>query len=85
MSNTTDVELAVMDGDKSVNAEIKHDDKLSEANGAYLQAAVLYTSAGGQRRLRVMNMAFNVCLQLADMFRNCELDVLINYMAKLGE
>lgn len=37
MSNTTDVELASVDCDKAVTLEIKHDDKLSEADGAYLQ------------------------------------------------
>lgn len=37
MSNTTDVELAAMDSEQSVAVEIKHDDKLSEAEGAYVQ------------------------------------------------
>jgi protein transport protein SEC24 len=67
-----------------VCVEIKHDDKLSEGDGACMQVAVLYTSVSGQRRLRIINMAFNVCTQLSDLFRNCELDVLINYLAKLG-
>ena len=85
MSNTTDVELASLDCDKSVSIEVKHDDKLTESDGACLQAAVLYTSVSGQRRLRVLNLAFNVCNQLSDVFRNCELDVLVNYLAKVGE
>ena len=84
MSNTTDVELATMDCDKAVSVEIKHDDKLSEGDGAFAQVAVLYTSVSGQRRLRILNVAFNVCTQLSDLFRNCELDVLVNYLAKLG-
>ena len=37
MSNTTDVELAAIDCDKSITIEIKHDDKLNEAEGAYMQ------------------------------------------------
>lgn len=37
MSNTTDVELAVMDSNQAINIEIKHDDKLSEADGAFIQ------------------------------------------------
>ena len=41
MSNTTDVELAAIDCDKSVTVEIKHDDKLSEADGAFLQVFIL--------------------------------------------
>ena len=84
MSNTTDVELANMDCEKTVTIEIKHDDKLTEAEGACIQAAILYTSISGQRRLRVVNMGYSCCTQMADLFRNCELDTLINYMAKLG-
>jgi len=64
MANTTDVELAAVGTDTALAVEIKHDDKLSEAEGAYVQAAVLYTSVGGRRRLRVLNSAFNCCTQV---------------------
>lgn len=37
MSNTTDVELAGLDCDKTVTVEFKHDDKLSEESGALIQ------------------------------------------------
>lgn len=37
MSNTTDVEMAAIDSEQSIAVEIKHDDKLSEAEGAYVQ------------------------------------------------
>ncbi|OCT71908.1 protein transport protein Sec24C isoform X4 [Xenopus laevis] len=84
MSNTTDVELAGLDCDKTITVEFKHDDKLNEETGALIQCAVLYTSCGGQRRLRVHNMALNCCTQLADLYRNCETDSLINYFAKLA-
>lgn len=84
MSNTTDVELAGLDTDKTVTIEFKHDDKLSEENGALLQCAVLYTSCGGQRRLRIHNLSLNCCTQLADLYRNCETDTLINYFAKFA-
>ena len=39
MSNTTDVELACIDCDKAVSVEIKHDDKLSEGDGAFVQVS----------------------------------------------
>uniref|UniRef100_A0A8B9L0Z3 SEC24 homolog C, COPII coat complex component n=1 Tax=Astyanax mexicanus TaxID=7994 RepID=A0A8B9L0Z3_ASTMX len=82
MSNTTDVELAGLDCDKTVTVEFRHDDKLSEETGALMQCAVLYTSCTGQRRLRIHNMAVNCCAQLADLYRNCETDTIINYFAK---
>lgn len=82
MSNTTDVEMAGVNSDDALNVEIKHDDKLSEGDGAYVQVAVLYTSVGGQRRLRIHNLSFNCCMQMSDLFRSCELDALINFYGK---
>ncbi|XP_076154025.1 protein transport protein Sec24C [Alosa pseudoharengus] len=82
MSNTTDVELAGLDCDKTITVEIRHDDKLNEETGAMMQCAVLYTSCSGQRRLRVHNMSVNCCMQLADLYRNCETDTIINFFAK---
>lgn len=85
MSNTTDVELASMASDQSLTIEVKYDDKLTEEEGVYIQCAVLYTSCSGQRRLRVHNMALNTCSQLAELFRNCELDTILNVFLKEGE
>ncbi|XP_005101853.1 protein transport protein Sec24C [Aplysia californica] len=82
MANTTDVEMSAVDSDACVALEVKHDDKLSEAEGAYVQVAVLYTSVSGQRRLRCHNLSLNCCAQMADLFRSCELDTLINFFAK---
>lgn len=41
MSNTTDVEMAAVDGSKAVTVEIKHDDKLTEDTGAFAQVSFL--------------------------------------------
>jgi len=82
MSNTTDVELASIDSDKAIAIEMKHDDKIPEDGVAFVQCALLYTSVGGQRRLRIHNLAFNCCSQLADLYRCCELDVLMNFFTK---
>ncbi|XP_029464830.1 LOW QUALITY PROTEIN: protein transport protein Sec24C [Rhinatrema bivittatum] len=84
MSNTTDVELAGLDSEKTVTVEFKHDDKLSEDSGALLQCAVLYTSCGGHRRLRIHNLSLNCCTQLADLYRNCETDTLINFFTPIA-
>ena len=52
--------------------EIKHDDKLTEEDGVYIQAAILFTSCSGQRRLRILNLSLNTGTSMADMYRNCE-------------
>lgn len=64
--------------------EIKHDDKLTEEDGVYIQVALLYTSCSAQRRVRVLNLALNTCSQMADLFRACELDTIINFFSKQG-
>lgn len=62
--------------------EIKHDDKLSEEEGVYIQAALLFTSCSGQRRLRIINLSLKTSSQMADLYRSCDLDTIINYVAK---
>jgi len=47
MSNTTDVEIAALDSNKGIAVEVKHDDKLTDEEGVYLQVALLYTSIYG--------------------------------------
>ena len=51
---------------------MKYDDKLTEEDGVYIQAAVLFTSCSGQRRLRVVNLALNTGSSMAEMYRNCK-------------
>ncbi|XP_059468717.1 protein transport protein Sec24C isoform X2 [Neocloeon triangulifer] len=82
MSNTTDMELAAIDSDRAVAIEVKHDDKLTEEEGVFIQVALLYTSVGGQRRLRILNLALKTCTQMADLYRSCDLDTIVNFLAK---
>ncbi|XP_046392405.1 protein transport protein Sec24C isoform X2 [Ischnura elegans] len=82
MANTTDMEIASIDCDKGVAVEIKHDDKLTEEDGVYVQVALLYTSCGGQRRLRILNLSLKICTQMADLYRSCDLDTMINFFSK---
>lgn len=69
---------------QAVTVELKHDDKLTDEDGVYVQAALLYTACSGQRRLRVLNLALSVCTQMADLYRSCELDTITNLMLKQG-
>lgn len=82
MSNTTDMEIASVDCDKAIAIEVKHDDKLTEEEGVYIQVALLYTSCGGQRRIRILNLSLKTCSQMADLYRMCELDTIINFFSK---
>lgn len=52
--------------------EVKHDDKLTEEDGVYIQVALLFTSCSGQRRLRILNLSLNTGTAQADIYRNCK-------------
>ncbi|KAJ8382885.1 hypothetical protein SKAU_G00036630 [Synaphobranchus kaupii] len=82
MNNTTDVEMAAVDCHKALTVEFKHDDTLSEDTGALIQCALLYTTIGGQRRLRIHNLSLNCSSQLAELYKSCETDALVNFFAK---
>ena len=82
---TGDVEMAGLQRLSSLCVALAHDDKLNENGGkVFVQMALLYTSLSGQRRIRVHNLSLLVCNQYHQMFSACELDVIINYMAKLA-
>lgn len=53
--NPTDIEVGGVDSDKSFTVLIKHDEKLKEENPVYMQFAMLYVNASGQRKIRVFN------------------------------
>nr|XP_003707701.1 PREDICTED: protein transport protein Sec24C [Megachile rotundata] len=82
MSNTTDMKLASIDCNKAIAVEIKHDDKLTDDEGVYIQAALLYTSCAGIRRLRIINFSLQTSSQMAELYRACDLDAIINYLSK---
>ena len=79
-----DVELAGLQKQTSLSIELKHEDKLNENSKIFIQMALLYTSLSGQRRIRIHNLSLSVCNQYSQMFSSCELDTLINYVAKLA-
>ncbi|XP_033335256.2 COPII coat complex component secretory 24CD isoform X1 [Megalopta genalis] len=82
MSNTTEIELASIDCNKAIAVEVKHDDKLTDDEGVYIQAALLYTSCSGIRRLRIINLSLKTSSQIAELYRVCDLDAILNFFAK---
>lgn len=66
MNNTTDVEMAGIDSDKTIVVNIKHDDKLPENSECHFQAALLYTTAAGERRIRVHTLSVRTAKELTE-------------------
>ncbi|BGP15597.1 hypothetical protein JCM10213_004114 [Rhodosporidiobolus nylandii] len=80
--NVTDLEFGTLDADKAIAARIKHEGKLDEKTDAYFQCAALYTSATGERRVRVHNLAVPVSSVLTNVFRAADLDTTITHITK---
>lgn len=55
-----DLELGVVDADKSLGVTFSYDGKLDSKLDAHFQSALLYTTASGQRRVRCSNVIASV-------------------------
>lgn len=64
-SNEQTIELSTLDADKSIGFLVTQDTKLTINEPAYLQFAVLYTTATSERKIRVFNYSINVSDQLS--------------------
>jgi protein transport protein SEC24 len=84
VSNSQDVEFAGIDGDKAIVVALKHDDKLEEKSEPVLQFAMLYTTVGGERRIRVHNVSVNCSPTLPNLFRGADLDSILNVYAHIA-
>ncbi|KAJ9098064.1 hypothetical protein QFC19_006499 [Naganishia cerealis] len=81
----TDLEAGTMDPEQSLGAVLRHDGKLDERSMAFIQAAVLYTSATGERRVRTMNLSFPVTNHIGNLFKFSDFDTGIALLYKDGE
>ena len=77
----SEIHLGAMDSGKAITLELEHERDLSETN-AYLQIAVLYTSVGGWRRVRILNRSWPVCRSVVDMYDGCDVGVIMNLFLK---
>lgn len=74
--------LPTVNADSTFAIEITHSDALLSSSTISIQAAVLYTNSGGERRIRVHTVCIPVTKLYADMFRTADVDALCNIMAK---
>jgi protein transport protein SEC24 len=72
--------------DTAFNVELAHDkdDPLQPGSVVAIQAALLYTTSGGERRICVHTMAKPVTSLLAELFRRVDPDAVANTLAKVA-
>ena len=73
-----EMDLATVDSDKTFAVRFEHDGALKDKSEAAIQCALLYTTAEGQRRIRVHTISLPVTNVMANLFRSSDLDAIIN-------
>ena len=77
-----DLEFGTIDADRAIGVVFSYDGKLDAKLDAHFQAALLYTSASGQRRVRCINVVAGVNESAAETMRTVDQDAVINILAK---
>ena len=78
------IALANVSPDVSFGVQINIDDTLHESKLAIFQSALLYTSAKGDRRIRVHTLALPVSSDPQTIYNNLNIDASISLLAKLA-
>lgn len=77
-----DLEIGTVDANKAIGVTFSYDGKLDAKLDAHFQAALLYTSASGQRRVRCINVVAGVNEGATETMRTVDQDAVINILAK---
>ncbi|KAK4203528.1 hypothetical protein QBC40DRAFT_274467 [Triangularia verruculosa] len=77
-----DLEIGVIDADKALGVTFTYDGKLDSKLDAHFQAALLYTTASGQRRVRCLNVIAGVSEQARDSIKFIDQDAVYTILAK---
>jgi len=78
----TEIEFGSIDADKSVVVMFKHEGKLERKLDVVFQSALLYTTAAGQRRVRVQNVSARPTADVSEVFKCVDEDVVVTTIAK---
>jgi protein transport protein SEC24 len=78
------IALPNIDSDKAFAVQFELEENITGTPLAYSQAALLYTTSSGERRIRVMNLAIPVTNQLIDIFTSADVEAIVNLMGKMA-
>jgi protein transport protein SEC24 len=77
-----DLEIGTIDADKAMGVLFSYDGKLDTKLDAHFQAALLYTTAAGQRRVRCINIVAGVMEGAMESMRTVDQDAVVSIIAK---
>lgn len=72
------------DADKAFGIQIQMEDGINPGPEAYMQTALLYTTSGGERRIRVHTTRIPTTDQIAELFSSVDEDALVCLMNKIA-
>ncbi|KAH8084302.1 sec24-like protein [Cristinia sonorae] len=81
-TSSGDLQFGTIDADKALTVVLEHTHTLDERKHAYLQCAVLYTTADGHRRVRTCNVALQVGGLAGSVFRFADMDTVVSHMVR---
>lgn len=81
---TSDLILGTFDADKAISVSLEHTGTLNDSTFAFLQSAVLHTTAAGQRRVRVCNVGLQVASLAGSVFRYADMEAVVSHMVREG-
>lgn len=70
--------------DSGYAVQITIDEDLKDFSTVCFQAAILYTNAGGERRIRVHTMALPVVPSVADVIEGADQEAVVGMLSKMG-
>ena len=70
--------------DSGYAVQITIEDDLKDFSSVCFQAAILYTSPGGERRIRVHTLALPVVATVADVIQGADQDAVVGMLCKMG-
>lgn len=80
-----DLQIGTIDADKAIGVLFRYDGKLDPKLDAHFQAALLYTTASGQRRVRCINLVAAVNEGGFETMKYIDQDAVVAIVAKEGK
>jgi protein transport protein SEC24 len=74
--------LPTCDQDKGFSCELAHEEQNLSCSHILIQAALLYTSSDGERRIRVHNLNLPVTQNMSDMYSLVDVPATMNSLLK---
>jgi hypothetical protein len=77
--------MANVNPDSALGVQIQYEEDLTNQSVACFQAALLYTSSRGDRRIRVHTLCIPICKDIQQVFGSFDLKASVSLLSKMGK